>query len=141
MVSLSEKQQLSDRAQIIAEHQQREKERATRKKDEPKVYELTVALAAQPGLPAPTKQTNALSSVEGDLDTPAETTSTGRDELAEAVSAETEFADAARLQEAKNILLDYISLLKDRRISPRHRCWRSELNGFRRKAAEGCRAP
>jgi carboxyl-terminal processing protease len=113
-VSLNEKQQLADRAQIIADHQQREKERATRKKEEPKVYDLTVAQADEPGLPAPTKQTNSVSSVDGDLDSLTDASSTGRDELSEAVSAETEDADAARLQEAQNILLDYISLMKDR---------------------------
>jgi carboxyl-terminal processing protease len=117
-VSLNEKQQLADRAQIIVEHQQREKERATRKKDEPKVYDLTVAQAAEPGLPAPAKQTNTVSAVDGDLDSATDTASTGRDDLSEAVSAESEYADAARLQEAKNILLDYISLLKDRTNKP-----------------------
>ena len=41
-----------------------------------------------------------------------DTNSTSRDDLTEAVTAETEYAEAARLQEAKSILLDYISLLK-----------------------------
>lgn len=40
-------------------------------------------------------------------------TSDIRDELSAAITSETEHADAVRLQEAKNILLDYISLLKD----------------------------
>jgi carboxyl-terminal processing protease len=111
-VSLNEKQQLADRAQIIAEHEQREKERAARKAAEPKFYDLTVAQAGEPGLPAPGKQTNDVAGV--DLDSLIETASNGRDELVEAVSAETEDAEAARLQEAKDILKDYISLLKDR---------------------------
>ena len=113
-VSLNEKQQLADRAQIIAEHQQREKERATRKPDEPKVYDLTVAQAGQSGLPAPTKQTNDVAGVDGNLDSVADTTTSGRDEMIEAVGAENEHAEAARLQEAKDILLDYIPLLMAR---------------------------
>jgi hypothetical protein len=34
--------------------------------------------------------------------------------LSEAVSAESKYAETAQLQEAKNILQDYISLLSDR---------------------------
>ena len=117
-VSLSEKQQLADRAQVVAEHQQREKERAARKVDEPKVYDLTVAQAAQPGLPAAAKQTNDVSGVDGDLDSITETNSSSRDDFTEAVSAENDHADAVRLQEAKDILLDYISLLKDKTNKP-----------------------
>jgi carboxyl-terminal processing protease len=120
-VSLNEKQQLADRAQLIAEHQQREKERATRKKDEPKVYDLTVAQAGEPGLPAPAKQTNDVASVvngEFGFGFSADASSTGRDELTEAVNGESEHAEAARLQEARNILLDYITLLNSRTNKP-----------------------
>jgi carboxyl-terminal processing protease len=113
-VSLNEKQQLADRAQIIAEHQQREKERTARKAAEPKFYDLTVAQASEPGLPAPGKQTNEVAGFNGDLESLTDASANGRDELVEAVSAETEHAETARLQEAKDILLDYISLLKDR---------------------------
>jgi hypothetical protein len=109
---------LADRAQIIAEHEQRKKERAARKTAEPKFYDLTVAQAGKPGLPPPGKQTNDVSGVDGDLNSLAETAANGRDELVEAVSAETEHAEAARLQEAKDILKDYISLLKDRTNKP-----------------------
>jgi carboxyl-terminal processing protease len=108
-LSLNEKQQLAERAQIIAEHKQREAERAARKATFPKVYDFTVKQAGEPGLPAPTKQTNDLDTASVDLDSVPETPSTGTDELTEAVTSETAHADAARLQEAKNILTDYIA--------------------------------
>jgi len=113
-VSLNEKEQLADRARIIAEHQQREKERAAMKLDQPKVYDLTVAQANEPGLPPPAKPTNEVSTAEGNLDPLTEAAPSGRDELTEALSAESLHAEAAGLQEAKSILLDYIALLKDR---------------------------
>jgi carboxyl-terminal processing protease len=113
-VSLNEKQQLADRAEVIAAHKTREQERAARKPAEPKVYDLTVALAAKPGLPPLSKQTNDLSGAEGDLDSdPAMPVTNDRDAYSEALSSENEHAESARLQEAKNILSDYIALLKD----------------------------
>jgi len=71
-----------------------------------------VKQAGEPGLPAPTKQTNDLDTASVDLDSVPETPSTGTDELTEAVTSETAHADAARLQEAKNILTDYIAFMK-----------------------------
>jgi carboxyl-terminal processing protease len=113
-VSLNEKQQLADRAQIIAEHNSREQERTARKIATPTVYDLTVTLAGKPGLPPPSKHTNDLSGVDGDSDgAPQATSPNDRDEYTEALGAENEHAEAARLQEAKNILSDYIALLKD----------------------------
>jgi len=111
-VSLNEKQQLADRAQIISEHKEREAERAAHKSSEPKIYDFTVKQANEAGLPAPTKRTNDMDSAFSDLDSPPETASAESDPLTEAVTSETAHADAARLQEAKNILTDYISLMK-----------------------------
>lgn len=108
-VSLNEKQLLADRAQIIADHKQREAERATHKSTPPKVYEFTVKQAGEPGLPPATKETNDLDSASVDLDAVSETPATASDELTQAVTSETAHADAARLQEAKNILTDYIA--------------------------------
>ncbi len=112
-VSLNEQQQLADRSQIISEHQARETERATTKVPNPVVYDLTVALAGKDGLPPATKYTNGVSTVEGDANGDPEPAAADRDELSAAVSSETEHAEEAKLQEAKNILLDYISLSKD----------------------------
>ncbi|HEY2082163.1 MAG TPA: carboxy terminal-processing peptidase [Verrucomicrobiae bacterium] len=112
-VSLNEKQQLEDRAKIISEHQAREQERAKRKVADPEVYDLTVAQAGQPGLPPMTRYTNGVSTVEGDTDLEVDPALSARDELTEAIAAENDHAEAARLQEAKNILKDYITLMKD----------------------------
>jgi carboxyl-terminal processing protease len=112
-VSLNEKQQLADRARIISEHQAREKERAEHKLPDPKVYDLTVTQAGQPGLPPMTKYTNGVSTVEGDSDLDGEPIPTSPDALTEAVTSESDHSEAARLQEAKNILSDYISLMKN----------------------------
>jgi carboxyl-terminal processing protease len=111
-VSLNEKQQLADRARIVSEHKSRDQERTQHKMPDPKEYDLTVTQAGQPGLPPMTRFTNGVSTVEGDLELDAEPIS-GRDDTTEAVTSETEHAEAARLDEAKNILLDYISLSKN----------------------------
>jgi carboxyl-terminal processing protease len=112
-VSLNEKQQLEDRERVISEHKAREQERAQRKMAEPKVYDLTVAQAARPGLPPPTRYTNGVSTAESDTDLDTLPLLAGRDDLTEAVASENDHAEAAKLQEAKNILTDYISLLKE----------------------------
>ena len=113
-VSLNEKQQLADRAQVVAEHKSREEERAARKIAEPTIYDLTVALSGKPGLPPPSKHTNDLSGMDGDgsVETPLAPVNVS-DEYLEALSAESDHAEAARLQEAKSILSDYIALMKD----------------------------
>jgi hypothetical protein len=67
-----------------------------------------------PGLPPLTKYTNGVSTVESDMDGyMPPVAASDRDELSEAITSETEHAENARLQEAKNILTDYISLLKN----------------------------
>ena len=110
-VSLSEKQQLADRDQIISQHKSRDQERDEHKTPDPKEYDLTVKLAGQPGLPPMTRFTNGVSTVESDFD--LDTPIVGLDDLSQAVTSENEHAEAARLEEAKNILVDYISLMKD----------------------------
>jgi carboxyl-terminal processing protease len=117
-VSLNEKQQLADRAQIIADHAQREAERTARKATEPKVYDLTVAQAGEPGLPVPTKQTNGLAGADADPNPDADTPPAERDAFSDAVTSESVHADAARLQEAEDILTDYIALTKASKDKP-----------------------
>jgi len=107
---LSEKQQLDDRARIISDHKAREKERAARKLADPKVYNFTVARASQPGLPAPT---NTLSSIEDEFGGLIPIHTDTGDELADAVTSESEHAETAKLEEAENILVDYIELMKE----------------------------
>jgi carboxyl-terminal processing protease len=114
-LSLNEKQELSERAGIIAGHKEREQERAAHKAAaEPTVYDFTVAQAGKPGLPAATPHTNSVASTRDDLGMdPTVDPTADRDELTEAASSENDHAEAARMQEAENILTDYISLWKD----------------------------
>jgi carboxyl-terminal processing protease len=112
-VSLNEKQQLADREQIISEHKMRDEERAKNKMADPKVYDLTVAQSMLPGLPPMTRYTNGVSTVDDDSDLEMEPPADDRDALSDALSSETEHSEAARLQEAKDILMDYISLMKE----------------------------
>jgi len=109
-VSLNEKQQLADRAQIIAQHKTREAERAERKLTEPRVYDLTVAQSSEPGLPPESKHTNDISGFEGETRSDSDLAPLDVDELSDAVTSENEHAEAARMQEAKNILMDYIAV-------------------------------
>lgn len=112
-VSLNEKQELDDRARIIAAHKSRDQERTSRKVADSTIYDFTVAQAAKPGLPAPTPHTNDLASLEQDFEGGLlpNHLSDG-DELNDANIAEAEQADAAKLEEAEHILVDYIALLK-----------------------------
>jgi len=117
-VSLSEKEQLAERAQVVTDHQQREKERASRKAPLPKYYEFTVERSALPGLPALTTQTNAVASADMELTADFDPLAGTRDGLSDALTSETEHAEAARLQEAKDILTDYITLLSEAAPKP-----------------------
>lgn len=112
-VSVNEQQQLKDRADIIAQHKQREHERAKHKVTAPTEYDLTVAEASQPGLPKPIAATNDVASAEQDLDGPIPSRINDGDELVEAATSEAEHADAARLNEAESILMDYIRMSKE----------------------------
>ncbi len=115
-VSLNEKQQLDDRARVVSQHEAREKERATRKIVEPTVYDLTIALAAAPALPAATPHTNDVSGTDGQADSDfgliPRNRSSDRDEFGEAVTSEAEHAEVAKMDEAEHILMDYIALSK-----------------------------
>jgi carboxyl-terminal processing protease len=110
-VSVNEKQQLKDRDELIAQHKLREQEREKHKVAAPTEYDLTVAEASQAGLPKAHAATNDESSANSDSLIPVRPND--GDELAEAVGSEAEHAEAARLNEAKNILMDYIRMSKE----------------------------
>jgi carboxyl-terminal processing protease len=112
-VSVNEKQQLKDREELIAQHKLREQERIQHKVVAPTEYDLTVAEAAKAGLPKPHAATNDLASAEQDMDGPIPVRPNDGDELTEAVTSEAEHAEAARLSEAENILMDYIRISKE----------------------------
>jgi carboxyl-terminal processing protease len=109
-VSVNEKQQLKDRNDLIAQHKLREEERAKHKVAAPREYDLTVAQAAQAGLPKAHAATNDVSSADQDSDSLIPVRPNDGDELAEAIGSEAEHADAARLNEAESILMDYIRM-------------------------------
>lgn len=109
-VSVNEQQQLKDREELVVQHKQREEDRAKHKTIAPTEYDLTVAEATQPGLPKPNPGTNDVSSMDSDSLIPIHIDDS--DELTVAVTSEGEHADAARLSEAENILMDYIQMFK-----------------------------
>jgi carboxyl-terminal processing protease len=111
-VSVNEKQQLKDREDLIAQHKSRETERAKYKVTLPTEYDLTVAQAGQSGLPKANSVTNGVSSPEQSSDSLIPNRINDGDELTEAVGSEGEHADAARLSETENILMDYIQMSK-----------------------------
>lgn len=109
-ISLNEKKELADREVIIEEHKLRDKERESHKITQPKEFDLTVAQAAQPGLPPASVQTNSVSLAEAEPGLVSRIDEV--DERNEALGLEAEHADAARLVEAENIMMDYIRLQK-----------------------------
>jgi hypothetical protein len=112
-VSVNEKQQLKDRNDLIAQHKLREEERAKHKAVAPTEYDLTVAQATQAGLPKAHAATNDVSSADQDSDSLIPVRPNDGDELAEAIGSEAEHAEAARLNEAESILMDYIRMSKE----------------------------
>jgi carboxyl-terminal processing protease len=87
--SLNERETLDLMKQIQSRHEAREKERASHKVTDEKIYEITVENADQPGLPP--QSTNTVDSVN---------------------MSEAQRAEAARLDETEHILEDYIPLLE-----------------------------
>jgi carboxyl-terminal processing protease len=139
-VSLNEQQRLKEKEENDARGKAREKERLARKNPEPKVYDLTLKLADQPGLPPPTVKTNAViaKSVKSPTNTvaaksPAATTIVPTHSAAVAASAmpalksgdpdsadDEEKAPAidVTLEETEHILVDYLSVLAKDPVAP-----------------------
>jgi carboxyl-terminal processing protease len=117
-VSLNEKQRLKEKEDDDARLKARDKERLARAEPAEKIYELTLKLASQPGLPSPVAKTNALArlSPKGSAGVttngaiasiPSAPASTNPDE---ADDDKPPAVDAA-LIEAEHILLDYLARL------------------------------
>jgi carboxyl-terminal processing protease len=129
-LSLNLTQRLKDKAEADAREKARKQERLARGDKDEKVYEITLKLVDQPGLPAPVPKTNSVARVER----PAVGV-TGTNDLAStgsqsipvpAKDAEDEEEDKAPavdapMLEAQRILIDYCSLLskKDLASAPR----------------------
>lgn len=60
VVSLNEKQRLTEKEEADARQKARDKERLARKEPQEKVYEISLKAASQPGLPAPVAKTNSV---------------------------------------------------------------------------------
>jgi carboxyl-terminal processing protease len=123
-VSLNEAERLKEKQEADARKKSREKERASRPPLTEKVYDLTLKLASQPGLPPPTERTNTVSTVfegathSGGGTNIATVTATkpirpnGGDEEEDEEDGSKPPADDFALREVESILADYILLLK-----------------------------
>ena len=100
--SLNERERVEERQEADARQKQRDAERAARKAPNVKIYDLTVENAGESGLPQPIGETNSASAtaLPPGTNEPLSTT---------AVSASAN--PDAMLEETKQILQDYISLL------------------------------
>jgi len=137
-VSLNEQQRLKEKEENEARGKAREKERLARKTPEPTVYDLTLKLADQPGLPPPTVKTNAVVAKSGKspasagaAKTPGVTTALAPASSA-AVAAHALRAGGAdtaddeekapaidvTLEETEHILVDYFNLLPKEPAAP-----------------------
>jgi carboxyl-terminal processing protease len=117
-ISLNKQQRLKEQDEAEARQKARDKERLTRPEPQEKVYELTLKLAALPGLPPPVTRTNAamakLSAHAGAMGPGAGTVSTAAAAAADNpddAEAEKPVVPDAPLVEAEHILIDYLSLV------------------------------
>jgi carboxyl-terminal processing protease len=121
-ISLNEKQRVKERQEAEARQKTRDKERLTRPDPDEKVYELTVKLSGLPGLPAAVQKTNLLASAGSRMPSASVLAAalSGDETAALDPEADGEESDEepkapsvdATLMEARNILVDYVSLLR-----------------------------
>jgi carboxyl-terminal processing protease len=112
--TLNEREALKEREKISAENKARDAERAARKAPEEKIYDITVENAEQPGLPAPEPlmTTNYFATTNG-VTFSVDSNFFGTNAAAKS-NLKTEVKTLPpdpTLNETKNILEDYISLL------------------------------
>jgi carboxyl-terminal processing protease len=122
-VSLNEAERLKERREDEAREKARDEERRARKEPEQTVYDITLKLAEEKGLPPPTLKTNAnLHASATNSTPPAEGSLKKATEKPALVSNEKSGADTenvepekphvdAELSETEHILIDYLSLL------------------------------
>lgn len=121
-VSLNEQEQLAKKNEAKLRQKARDKERLARPEPDEKVYEITLKLADVPGLPPPVARTNNVATAGQD-------TSSAVAAMAKALSETDPDTDAedseenkppaidATLDEARHILVDYVSLLRRNEIA------------------------
>jgi carboxyl-terminal processing protease len=127
-VSLNEAVRLKEKKENDERAKARKKELAARPEPPGKIYDITLKLVEEPGLPAPTVRTNTITGTNSiksaKLDKPAKAdakaTTTKKDKPSDAAHTpkdEDEEDDAAvaavdvQLDETKRILIDYVQLL------------------------------
>jgi carboxyl-terminal processing protease len=117
-ISLNEQQRLKEQDENEARQKARDKERLTRPETQQKVYEITLKLADQPGLPPPVARTNAslakltvhpITRPSGTITNSVAAAPSGNN--ADEAEAEKPPPTDATLDEAEHILVDYLSLL------------------------------
>lgn len=113
-ISLNERERVREKDQLEARQKARNKERLARKEPDLKVYEITLKIVDQPGLPAPLEKTNTVTRASTSLMDP-HVDLTGAD----LDSAEEEKAPAVDplMTEAQNIMLDYLSLVRKQNVA------------------------
>ena len=118
-ISLNEKQRLKEKEEIDARNKARDKERLARAEPSEKVYDLTLKLAALPGLPPPTVKTNStLAKISAPAGLGTNTTVAAATTPAWTPDAATEDelddkppAQDPALDESEHILADYVGML------------------------------
>jgi len=122
-LSLNEQERLKEKHEADARKKARDKERASRTPIEEKVYDLTLKLASQPGLPPPTPKTNTVAAVKDSAKplagggTNSASVATSQPKMGEGTEDDEEDvakapADDFTLREVESILADYVALMK-----------------------------
>ena len=113
-ISLNEQERLQELEANEVREKARNQERLARKAPEPTVYELTLKQLALPGLPAPVVKTNTLSAKTAGDPGLLHASTANPD-----AGSETETAPVtdATLEEAGQILMDYVGLLSQKGVA------------------------
>lgn len=115
-ISLNEKERLKEMEDNEAREKARNQERLARKATEPTVYELTLKQAELPGLPAPTLKTNTLNAKLTGAPGAIHPVVANDDPGSESDSETAPVTDAT-LEEAGQILMDYVALLGQKGVA------------------------
>lgn len=126
-VSLNEQERIKEKEEAEAREKARKQERLARKDTEEKTYEITLKLADQPGLPPPVVKTNSLiaraSQSGGAVSASKDSVSLAATEPAQNPGLDTEEQEEkappvdATLNEAEQIMMDYVALLAKGRLA------------------------
>jgi carboxyl-terminal processing protease len=120
-VSLNEAQRLKEKNEAAERAKARKKELASRPEPPGKTYEITLKNAEQPGLPAPVTKTNsvktAAAATNATTNATAQVAQKGEDDPDEVVPDEKLSNVDMAMEEAKRILIDYLTLTRGNSIA------------------------